>query len=444
MRINSLYLSKYKNLNDVKVSFSESDFAVFIGNNGSGKSNLLEAIVLIFKGVYTQEESSFEFEIDYNLYDNRNIFIKTDKAKKYVVKVNDEEITLGQLKALTRNSTTSILPRNILVYYSGHSTRLANFMNFSLDSYISNIKKGEFQPRHFFYLYPSYFPLALLSILGSDLEDVGERIKDTLNIKSLDSFSIKIDRKISSSIRILSTFEDALKQTSDRIEATSKEATYYFNGSQLKTLISNRSIGYDRDLFKFLDISYCTGALKDIQVNCILDSEEKILVSEFSEGEQQFLIVNAIIEFFGYKDTLYLFDEPDTFYHPKWQREFLNQIKQTGVQTQFVITTHSPLMLSSIQKKSIHIMQNGRVYGTDPNGSMGRDVNGILSEIMDVPERPHEVKNLISKFYEQSDRKNRHLAKNYLDLLRDKISNQDPFLLEAESILTILEIEEMN
>ena len=48
MKINSLYINEYKNLKNIDFKLGESDFGVFIGSNGSGKSNLLEAIVLMF------------------------------------------------------------------------------------------------------------------------------------------------------------------------------------------------------------------------------------------------------------------------------------------------------------------------------------------------------------------------------------------------------------
>lgn len=150
MKINKLSIDKYKNIENLVINFSDDDFAVFIGNNGSGKSNLLEAIINIFKWIYCLEKPLFDFEIDYNLFDRRNVNIKSDINKGFIVKVNNNEITLKQLKTLMKDDLQTILPRNILVYYSGHSEKLSNLIGFSTKKFIRNIKQGAFIPRHFF------------------------------------------------------------------------------------------------------------------------------------------------------------------------------------------------------------------------------------------------------------------------------------------------------
>ena len=54
MKLLYLYIEKYKNLENVEIDFSKQDknTTVFIGENGAGKSNLLEAIAKIFTSLY--------------------------------------------------------------------------------------------------------------------------------------------------------------------------------------------------------------------------------------------------------------------------------------------------------------------------------------------------------------------------------------------------------
>jgi AAA15 family ATPase/GTPase len=50
MRIKNIYISEYKNLKDFSINFkSDSFIEVFVGKNGTGKSNLFEALLEIFK-----------------------------------------------------------------------------------------------------------------------------------------------------------------------------------------------------------------------------------------------------------------------------------------------------------------------------------------------------------------------------------------------------------
>ncbi len=53
MRLKSLTIGQYKNLKDFTLGFDGGSFVdVFVGKNGSGKSNLFEALIQIFRHPY--------------------------------------------------------------------------------------------------------------------------------------------------------------------------------------------------------------------------------------------------------------------------------------------------------------------------------------------------------------------------------------------------------
>ena len=56
MQLKKIYIEQYKNLNQLDIDFSDNEnVSVIIGNNGSGKSNIVEAISGIFGGLYLQD-----------------------------------------------------------------------------------------------------------------------------------------------------------------------------------------------------------------------------------------------------------------------------------------------------------------------------------------------------------------------------------------------------
>ncbi len=56
MRLISLYIEEYKNIKNQTFDFSgNTGYIALIGLNGSGKSNLLEAIGLIFNGLLNRD-----------------------------------------------------------------------------------------------------------------------------------------------------------------------------------------------------------------------------------------------------------------------------------------------------------------------------------------------------------------------------------------------------
>ena len=48
MKLKRIKIEKYKNLNNIEVVFPDSNVIAFIGNNGSGKSNILEVLTEVF------------------------------------------------------------------------------------------------------------------------------------------------------------------------------------------------------------------------------------------------------------------------------------------------------------------------------------------------------------------------------------------------------------
>src|SRR5687768_12822961 len=74
VRLDRVYIDGFKNLKDAEIDFDESRLTtVVIGQNGAGKSNLIEAIVDVFRFVdLNRAKPRFRYEVDYRL-DGRKI-----------------------------------------------------------------------------------------------------------------------------------------------------------------------------------------------------------------------------------------------------------------------------------------------------------------------------------------------------------------------------------
>ena len=69
MKLQRLHIKGFRNIYDLDLDLStQNGLSVLIGNNGSGKSNILEAVVAIFASLYNHSkefEPEFEYEIEY-------------------------------------------------------------------------------------------------------------------------------------------------------------------------------------------------------------------------------------------------------------------------------------------------------------------------------------------------------------------------------------------
>ena len=61
-----LKVENFKNLKNIEINFNNNpNLTIIIGNNASGKSNILEAISAIFTEVYTRKRiQNFKYELE--------------------------------------------------------------------------------------------------------------------------------------------------------------------------------------------------------------------------------------------------------------------------------------------------------------------------------------------------------------------------------------------
>lgn len=149
MRIKSFKTSKYKNLHNIDIKFDADVITLLVGQNGLGKSNLIEILTLIFRDLYMIKEKKNFIESaiksklsDYIIeYECNGIQLKIDyyddKLEIYI------KYTEGVYQAISfaefaRNSDL-FLPKRIMGYYSGENKRLEEILN----EYTSKEKKQQ-------------------------------------------------------------------------------------------------------------------------------------------------------------------------------------------------------------------------------------------------------------------------------------------------------------
>lgn len=91
-----------------------------------------------------------------------------------------------------------------------------------------------------------------------------------------------------------------------------------------------------------------------------------------------------------------LVDEIDLHLHPSWQLHILNDLRAAFPEIQFIVTTHAPLIISQIHDCNIYSIAEHRVYNF-PNQN-GRDANYILQQ-MDVPYIKQDSMDMLNKYF---------------------------------------------
>lgn len=116
---------------------------------------------------------------------------------------------------------------------------------------------------------------------------------------------------------------------------------------------------------------------------------------------------------------LVMVDEIDMHLHPEWQQIVISSLEKAFENIQFILTTHSPQVLTTVNSNSIFIIENGQKYDA-PLGSQGAESSRLLKRIFHVDNRPKHVE--ITKKLEAYSR----------SVYADKWENQEVLELRKE------------
>ncbi|CNB23608.1 putative ATP binding protein SugR [Yersinia intermedia] len=143
-------------------------------------------------------------------------------------------------------------------------------------------------------------------------------------------------------------------------------------------------------------------------------------------------------------EALVLIDEIELHLHPKWQREVLQRLSDTFKACQFVVTTHSPLVLGEVPARCVRFLEivDGKVSVAVPTEAYGMDANRILQELMGAPVRNREVEGTLNALFELIDQERFDDARAAIRALEQKLGEDEPELIRASSLIRFLEGDE--
>lgn len=87
---------------------------------------------------------------------------------------------------------------------------------------------------------------------------------------------------------------------------------------------------------------------------------------------------------------LVMIDEIDMHLHPQWQQVVISSLEKAFANIQFIVTTHSPQVLTTVNSESICILEDGQRFDA-PQGSQGAESSRLLKRIFGVDTRPEHI-----------------------------------------------------
>ena len=133
-------------------------------------------------------------------------------------------------------------------------------------------------------------------------------------------------------------------------------------------------------------------------------------------------------------EAIVLIDEIELHLHPEWQQRILCDLRRTFPNAQFIVSTHSPQVLTTVEPQHIiHLRatEDGIVAEQETGPTFGAKAGNVLRAVMGVDERPpHNAFTQLLKRYQTLIADNAGETPPALTLRRklEALSPQDPAL----------------
>ncbi|MDI2076693.1 MULTISPECIES: ATP-binding protein [Bradyrhizobium] len=461
MRLDRVYIDGFKNLKEVEADFDESRLtSVIIGVNGAGKSNLIEAIVDVFRFAdINRGAPRYTYEIDYRI-GNHKVRLSNRKSKPSI-----EVDGKSMARSTFDREKAEVFPDLVFGYYSGGSRRLEQLFDSHQRRYYDAIKTNDdledcrraLADRRLFYCRPIHGIFALFSLFAFPDSNVHRLLREKLGITGFHSalahFKAPWFAKGARSIKL----QDAADLWDAKGPAGSCARYFRDEAFHPMRLVGNAIDDYrdkqqneaqfacflkdedglgrfksiyadDQELFAALEAVDISDLFRDLHlwVRRANDNSGDVSFADLSDGERQLLMVLGLIRVSRGKRALFMLDEPDTHLNPVWQHTYLDLIREWTGQTadakncHIIMSSHNPLTIAALDRREVRVMftdVKGKVSVTPPyTDPKGMGFTATLTEIFGLPssldsetQRQVDERNNLARLERRSEAQEKHL-----------------------------------
>ena len=360
IKIKRITLNNFKGFEHKEFSFSDR-FNLLLGNNGSGKTAVLDALALILS----------------------SIFIGFDETEKRH-QINDEDVrqvsnTYGDEVRMEPNYPVSIEAQGIAMEYPVHWIKRrsgSQSQSDDVDWDLTAITAG-FNP-HVRKGNPVILPMIAYYGTGRlwlNLEEA--KVEPIPPVSRLHAYKDCLDPRSNEKELIRWMKEQELTNIQKNIKSKLYEA--------VKKAITDciedcKEIWYDvrhDSIMLKLNDGHCLPAY-------LCSDGYRNMIAMVADIAYRMAVLNPNLDTAVTQKTpgVILIDEIDLHLHPNWQRRVVNDLKRAFPCVQFIVTSHSPFIVQSLKGPEELINLNPEMQSFE---NMDMSIEDIAEDIMDVP-----------------------------------------------------------
>lgn len=441
MHIQQVKIKNFRCFEDLTVNLNP-DVNIFVGNNGSGKSAVLDAIAA---AIYPYIEQFQEIE-DTNFLDIPPVFQRDIPIKRDNKFENTIEFIVSSIPDLETTSASYLEFLNRGVVYKGATN---NDDNTRLIRSHSKRRKGiEYMKR-----------IVALKNLQSMLVVIAyyKNNRNLTNITNIENIS-------NPHFKRLDSFKNALDATANftdlanwffvrefqELREGKKKGDINFELPDLKqirkaisTIIApNARVYFTQKTSAQLMVEWETeiGEMIELSLNQLSSGYRNMLalVMDFARRLAQ---ANPQMENPLEAEAVLMIDELDLHLHPTWQQKIIPDLRKVFPNTQIIATTHSPEIVTTVERHQVKILEDYQIKEC-PSPTRGMKSSDVVRYVLGLDNlRPDtEESRTLTALFEAIDNGNLEEAKRLRDKLQDWKSF-DPDITRADMQIRRLERE---
>lgn len=424
MFLKNIKISNFKSIENVEIKFEEG-FNILIGDNGVGKTSILEAISVALggflvgiDGINTKHFTTDEIRCVSELLGQGSYNIKyiTPIQVDCEIELDGENYIWTRRKSSIRAARSTVEPRDICKkasQLSENTNGILPLLNYQSVARMwaqkrektENIFKKDNFSRNIGYI---------------DCLSQESNVKLLLNwCRKMEQVSWQEDQKIAEYEAVknaLAKFMSIMNDTDVNkvLYDKKQEELMYKNGNKILP-IRFLSAGYQSLIWMVLEIAYRMAVLNPNLLENVTNKTTGIV----------------------------LIDELDLHLHPKWQWKVIKALKETFPNVQFIATTHSSIILASCKNERV-ISINSNMNIEYKKSLYGLPINDVLVTYQNSDNIVSNIKVKLAEFYKAVEMQKYNEASHILSVLSEELGEDNPEIVGAKMTLDLetLSLEE--
>jgi predicted ATP-binding protein involved in virulence len=400
MKIEKILLSNYRNFKKYSINFGK-ETTIFIGKNGMGKTNLISAIAHSLSFIFSKKKDEIQYEFIASSDENIKSFAATDNRYSYDGNKGDYDYPLSIKTFATIHAEPIEWEFNKASDTSGLDSskyRLANEKFWK--TYMSENRLKDLPV--FAYFHDSY-PHVTATI--------GDKIQDKLNsgnpLPQNTAYYRWNDERNCSDLWVQNF---TMHWKNYRYDNGKGDKNYIMDVSEV-IIDFSKSMS---ELVKTEDVKIekfeVEARGKDDVLVVVFKNGNRIPFTQLPQGYKRIFSMVFDIANRAYllnsnckPSGIVIIDEIELHLHPSITQEILTGFKTTFPKIQFMVSTHSPLVITNFKQDENNLIyklysEDGEYKNEQIEDLYGIDYNSGLRDWMDAPYRKSYINDLLESY----------------------------------------------